>query len=176
MKLSHLTLALLASVSSLAKADHTPEHKSTAKPHVHGAAQLGIALEKNNKVALDLDLPGDTAVGFEHEPKSAEEKAKVAKVEELFKKNFGTLVVLPADAKCVWGNPKIEVDYAHKGHSEWEVEIFAVCASAVDGKSVSLAFKPHFAGLKDLAVSVIGADFQTKHTVKEGVGSVTLSK
>ncbi len=144
--------------------------------HVHGAAQLNIAIEKNNKVEFELELPGDTAVGFERAPESDSEIVKTQKIEELFKKKFSELVQLPAASKCLWGNPKIEVLYPHKNHSEWKIQIYAVCQKDLAGQSLNLDFGKHFKTLKDLDVAVIGQSFQKKAEVPNGTGSVTLSK
>ena len=144
--------------------------------HVHGSAQLSIALEKNHKVEFELELPGDTAVGFERAPESDTEIVKVQRTEEIFKKKFSELVQLPADAKCVWGNPKVEIRYPQKNHSEWKIQIYAVCQKDIAGQSLSLDFGKHFKSLSDLDVAVIGQGFQKQVEVSKGTGSVSLSK
>jgi hypothetical protein len=144
--------------------------------HVHGSAQLSIALEKNNKVEFELELPGDTAVGFEKAPESDSEIVKAQRIEDLFKKKFSELVQLPAESKCLWGNPKIEVLYPQKNHSEWKIQIYAVCQKDISGQSLSLDFGKHFKSLTDLDVAVIGQGFQKKVEVPNGTGSVALSK
>lgn len=144
--------------------------------HTHGSAQLNIALEKNNKVEFELELPGDTAVGFERAPETDAEIVKVQRTEELFKKKFSELVQLPSDSKCLWGNPKIEILYPHKNHSEWKIQIYAVCQKNIVGQSLNLDFSKHFKSLNDLDVAVIGQDFQKKLEVPKGTGSISLSK
>jgi hypothetical protein len=144
--------------------------------HVHGSAQLSIALEKNHKIEFALELPGDTAVGFERVPETDSEIVKVQRTEELFKKKFSELVQLPAEAKCLWGNPKIEVLYPQKNHSEWKIQIYAVCQSDIAGQNLSLDFGKHFKTLRDLDVAVIGLNFQKKVELSKGTGSVSLSK
>jgi len=173
MKLSTSFLAalILAFSSSSIAQNHT-----SLDAHAHGVAKLAIALEKNNKISIDLEMPGDSAVGFEHAPKTPAEIAAKKNAEDTFKEKFSELITFPENAKCVWGNPKIEVNDEAKGHSDWDVQIVTVCQMALEGQSVSVNFGKYFASIDKLEVSVIGQDFQKKVTLKKGSGSLSLTR
>jgi|GEM_PF-2205249 len=169
-----LLLSLFVSSRPLLAAE--TKHHPALGAHVHGAAHLAIALEKNNKIALDLSMPGDTAVGFEHAPKNAEQTLKIRDTEDLFRKRFSELVQLPTSASCTWGNPKVEIDSTTAGHSTWDIQIFAVCAKPLAGHVLAMGFGKHFPAMKDLDVSILASDFQKKIEVPKGTGSVSLTK
>ncbi len=48
-----------------------------AAPHVHGEGQLDVAMEADGAVMVLLSLPGDTAVGFEHAPRDAQQREQI---------------------------------------------------------------------------------------------------
>ena len=50
--------------------------------HEHGIGRLDVAVEGAH-VALELTLPANDVVGFEHRPKSQDDKAKAAKAKQL---------------------------------------------------------------------------------------------
>lgn len=168
-KLLSVSIAFATSTAAIAQ-----NHGSLAA-HVHGVASLVIGLEKNNKISIDVEMPGDSAVGFEHTAKSPVELAAKKRAEDTFKEKFAELVILPGEAKCTWGNPKVEVA-GHKGHSDWDVQIVAVCQKSLEGETVAVAFGKHFPSLDRLNISIIGQDFQKKITLKKGSGSLSLTK
>ena len=68
------------------------------KPHVHGHWQMNAAIDGDH-LQIELIAPGADVVGFEHEARTAEEKAKVRQAKEKLKAG-DALIVLPAAAGC----------------------------------------------------------------------------
>lgn len=50
---------------------------AAAEPHVHGQARLDVAVE-GDTLTLFLEAPADSLVGFEHQPRSTEEREAAA--------------------------------------------------------------------------------------------------
>ncbi|MEO5667716.1 MAG: DUF2796 domain-containing protein [Bdellovibrionota bacterium] len=146
----------------------------SAAKHVHGNATLQISLEKNDKVVLALALPGESAVGFEHEPQGPAEIQKFQATENLLKEKFANLVQAPAAADCIWGNPRVLVDYSQKGHSMWKVDIFAVCAKPLAKQTIRFAFAEHFPALTNLSVTVRAEKSASTTEIKKGSGDLVL--
>ena len=71
MKLLYI-LPLLTLLTTL------PVQASTQTAHVHGQAE-GVMTISNTEVRLNLSLPADSVVGFEHTPTTTQEKASVTK-------------------------------------------------------------------------------------------------
>jgi hypothetical protein len=70
------------------------------KAHVHGVAHLNLALE-SNELFIEFTCPAADIVGFEHEPKTEEEKSAMQKAlgklrveERMFKCSPGASVQL----------------------------------------------------------------------------------
>ena len=87
------------------------------KAHEHGHWQLNAAVE-DGRVMIELVAPGADVAGFEHEARTADEKARVWKAKEKLKAG-GDLIVLPAAAGCSLA--KAHADLAgidHDGHDD----------------------------------------------------------
>lgn len=77
---SHTAGVLMTLLASTAySSDHDGQHS-----HVHGAAELMVALE-GDSVEIMLESPAANIVGFEHKATSAEQIAAVEKAEALLK-------------------------------------------------------------------------------------------
>jgi hypothetical protein len=102
---SQLKLAFVAVVSTVpAKAIFAG---AGHKAHVHGTAELDIALEAQ-ELTIIFESPSDSIYGFEHEAKTEKDiKARDAAV-EIFKTNVATLFSLPESLGCVHSITKLE--------------------------------------------------------------------
>lgn len=91
-------LALSASTSFAHDHKHDHKHGHSHGAHVHGQAQLMVAVE-GNTVQISLESPLDNLLGFEHAPRTAKEKqAAEAMVAKL--KAPETLLQLNPEAGC----------------------------------------------------------------------------
>ncbi len=81
----------------LATSAAAQEHRQL-KAHEHGHGTLNIAVE-GSRVAMELNVPGQDIVGFEHQPQTKKEKAAAEKAEGLLKRGL-TLFKIPAAAQC----------------------------------------------------------------------------
>ena len=89
--------------------------------HEHGVGILNIAFE-GNQVAIELEAPGADIVGFEHEAKSAEDKAKIDDAIAVLGKPL-SLFVLPGAAGCTVAEAKAALlteddEHGHDDHAE----------------------------------------------------------
>jgi hypothetical protein len=66
------TLSLFVSISAHAASSH--QHEA----HVHGDGALNIAIDATD-LQLELKVPGANVVGFEHAPKTAEQRERLSK-------------------------------------------------------------------------------------------------
>ncbi|MDX1707915.1 MAG: DUF2796 domain-containing protein [Desulfobacterales bacterium] len=92
--LSLLTaIVAIGSNSPFLLAEETRHHEA----HEHGIAHLNVALEGND-LYIELNSPAVNIVGFEHRPRTNEQKAAVKKAIESLK-NGEDLFILPSSAK-----------------------------------------------------------------------------
>ncbi|PJG58346.1 DUF2796 domain-containing protein [Aeromonas cavernicola] len=100
---------LLAAAAFGVHANH-PEHESHGA-HEHGHGQLNLVLD-GEQLLIELQAPAADLVGFEHEAKSAEEKAKYAKALALLKQPDQLFRFSP-DAGCTLTQQEVNAAQAH---------------------------------------------------------------
>ena len=76
--------------------------------HVHGIANLNVAVE-GTQLYMEFLSPAANIVGFEHHPRTEEQKAAVQKAMDAFK-NWETLFVLPPRAECILSEVEVDTD------------------------------------------------------------------
>ncbi len=94
------------------------EERRELGAHQHGHGTLNIAFE-GNRITMELEVPGHDIVGFEHEAKTDDQKAAVAKA----KSQLGAplaLFQLPAAAGCTVKEAHFS---AFKGAEELKVNL-----------------------------------------------------
>ena len=84
--------------------------------HVHGAVNLNLAIE-GNQVTLQLEAPLDSLVGFEHAPRTAEQKQAVQRMFERFNAPE-SLFGFAAAAQCTVKSSSAESDALKAGAGE----------------------------------------------------------
>ena len=158
----------------------TRQHES----HVHGAAELNIALD-GTKLFLELSSPAANIVGFEHAPNNEEQRETVHKAMEQLKKGE-KLFVLPAKAKCRLQEAHIEnvmkeehhdkhededhdeeekhSDKEHDDgaeHSDIEVTYHFECTHPEHLKTIDVLLFKRFSGVEEIEVQLITTTKQT---------------
>ena len=96
--LSSLPLALLAAFTVSIQAHDHGHHGSNAPAHQHGVGQLHLVIEQD-QLHLELQVPADDLLGFEHAPSTAEQHAALAALQETLQQPE-RLFRLPASARC----------------------------------------------------------------------------
>ncbi len=110
-----LSITLLAGSTQLYAAEHEHEEHEA---HVHGEAQLLIALE-GSTLEIEFLSPAMNIVGFEHQPANeAQSHAIESAIETL--KQPGLLFSLPSAAKCAPVSIKVESPLAEHGEHDHE--------------------------------------------------------
>ena len=154
------TLALLLALSFNAHA---------AGGHNHGVGNLDVSVE-GEQLTLNLELPLDSAVGFERAPKNDKEHSALADAERLLKDATALFVPTPA-AGCAIASVTVEVPYTGKpsegdGHADIDARYVFRCASPAVLKSVETGL---FKQLKRLY------RIEARRTTPSGQGAARLS-
>jgi len=113
---SHTVGVLMTLLASTAfSSDHDGQHS-----HVHGAAELMVALE-GDSVEIMLESPAANIVGFEHKATSAEQIAAVEQAEALLKQ---PLTLFSLGGQCQVSELELNMDAvepeAHEQHHDHE--------------------------------------------------------
>ena len=176
--------ALCLGVSNAALAD---EHRELG-PHEHGHGTLNIAIE-GSLVKMELEVPGDDIVGFEHAPSTAEEKSLIDKAKATLAQPLA-LFTVPAAAKCVvkeanvkiqeekhepGEEPEKEADGTVAHHNEFFVVYAVSCGTISALKSLDFDYFKFFKNAQALTVNVITAAGQSKFEATREKPRVDLS-
>jgi len=107
---SHLSAIAIG----IAVATAHPASAEEKAPHENGAAQLHLAVEKS-EVEIELTLPGDDAVGFEHAAESAEDRRAVDAAMKTLR-DGAALFLFPAAAGCKLEKTEVNLLTGSKEH------------------------------------------------------------
>ena len=66
--------------------------------HVHGQGMFTLAIEEH-ALEIEMDIPADDIVGFEHTATSKEQKRRVKSAEGMLRQ-ADTMIILPKNARC----------------------------------------------------------------------------
>lgn len=96
------------------QADEHRHHEA----HEHGVAQLNIAIEGND-LHMEFTSPAANIVGFEHQPRTPEQKGAVRKAME--KLEDGSKLFIPSsEAQCRLSKSSVKTDIEHDAEHEGE--------------------------------------------------------
>ena len=150
--------------------------QSSLDAHVHGEAELNIVFE-GQKLLVELESPSFNLVGFEHEPKTLEQKNLVKKTIELLE-NFKSVANLSEEASCNIIDTKVstsmkgveeglgehhedehhEDEHQHSEkeiHSEFFATYFLTCTRPENLKSIELKLFSTFGLMEEVDVQMI---------------------
>ncbi len=172
-----IILVLWGLVSWTAYPALADEHRQLGA-HVHGHGKLNIAIE-GKSISLELDVPAADIVGFEHEPKTPEEKAAL----ELAKARLASglsLFTPSAEAQCAQKNAAVGMEAEHGAendqhapggkheehvHADFNAEYTFECAAPSQLKSMAFGYFVAFPNAQELDISIISPKGQTSYQV-----------
>ncbi len=155
---------------------YAQEQRRELPPHVHGAGTLNIAID-GSTVTMELNAPAHDIVGFEHEPKSADQRRAVATAKRQLARPL-TLFVVPAAAGCVVKSAEVKFDTgeakneptkratdqkpaaAEPKHADFDADYALTCKSPEKLQSIQFPYFKSFPGAKKLTVTIVGGTQQ----------------
>lgn len=159
--------------------------------HQHGHGTLNIAIE-GARVTLELEVPGDDIVGFEHAAKTKGQRTAIDKAKALLSAPL-SLFGFPAAAGCTMklADVKIEggqedsdaksnvgnkgqADHDH-AHSEFRGDYALECSSVVNLTSIDFPYFRTFKKAEELEVNIITPKGQSKFEVTRSKPRLDLS-
>ena len=91
----------------------------TAGAHEHGIARLGLAVD-GTVLTIDLQLPAESVFGFDHAPRSAEERAIAAEALDRLRTGGASLVAFPDGATCALESAEVQAPEGAEGDQPGE--------------------------------------------------------
>jgi hypothetical protein len=167
------------------------EERRELGAHEHGHSVLNIAIE-GGAIAMELIAPGADIVGFEHAASTAEQRAAVEQAHAVLADPLA-LFVLPAHAGCALESAEIALEteehedehaeehdadaeeHGHEAsHSAFHAEYAISCASPDHLGSIGFAFFEPFPGAREIEVTVITENGQTRYEVERDAPRIDL--
>lgn len=140
-----------------------------APAHVHGVAHLDVAVE-GNILSVALEMPLDSAVGFESLPKTDKQKATLAEATETLKK-AAELFTPTVAAECTVESVEVENPFPDgkakaDGHADFDADYVFRCARPAVLNSLETKLFKHFDRLHRIEV---------QRATSGGQGAATMS-
>lgn len=196
-----LTTAAIGLAVVLLAAPASAQTKRELGAHEHGAGKLNIAFE-NTKVELELEVPGDDIVGFEHKARTAKQKAAIETAKKTLAAGL-TLFKLPAGAGCKLDAAKVELhteapekkpaepankdahghgkkghahdhDHDEDGHTEFHATYTLTCAAPDKLTEIAFDYFKAFKKAQKLTVAVVSDKGQKQYEVTRKAPRLTL--
>ncbi|WP_373999151.1 DUF2796 domain-containing protein [Bdellovibrio bacteriovorus] len=140
--------------------------------HVHGSGKASLAFDgKNGKI--ELHVPAESIIGFEHQAKSKADKQKKDKALAKLEEKIGEMIVLDPALKCEIKKDIFEVNQ-HDSHAEVEAEFNVTCEAPAAGSTITFNFSKQFPRLKKVQVDVLADGVQKSTQVLKNGDSVEL--
>ncbi|WP_420405308.1 DUF2796 domain-containing protein [Nisaea sp.] len=154
----------------------------SAHAHEHGHGTLNIAIE-DNRVLMELEIPGVDIVGFEHEAKSESDKAAVEAAEK--KLRDGAALFRFNGTSCRFDEAHLEDhheahdrkdshDHDEEKHSEFHVSYELSCDDASRLSEIAFPFFTTFPNSEELEVTIIGSRGQFHYEVERNAPKLSL--
>jgi hypothetical protein len=181
-----LLLVLPFVLAPLAIAGEHDHAQSSLGRHEHGAGELDVALE-GTTLELELRSPAANLLGFEHSPRSAEERQRLARLQEQLGRPQ-VLFTLPAAAGCRLASQQLDSPLLADGpagksahdehddaHSEIHVRYRFDCSTpeALGGLDAAPLFRA-FSAITRLQVQLIGPYGQQGGELRPGKSQLAL--
>jgi hypothetical protein len=163
-------------------------------PHVHGVAEINIAVE-GSKAQVEFRAPAESVMGFEHEAKSETDKKKRDAALGALQTNKDQLVQFDSQLGCKASQMKTAIvepkeerskeqpakvkgghqDQKKSGeHREVHGTYTVVCDKSLAGTRVKFGVSKVFRDIQETKVQVVGDSGQSGATIKKDKGDVKL--
>lgn len=163
-----------------------------AGPHVHGVASVDIAID-GRALAVRVDMPLDSLVGFERTPRTAAERRAAA--DALSRMRDARAWLIPdAAALCSLGEvrilaPVLEADVPagpssaqgttggqDEAHADLQAEVYFDCKEPAQLKTLRLGLADTFNRIRRIDVQVVGPQGQSKSVLRGQARTVRLAR
>jgi len=157
-----LAISLILSVASSLSNAKESVHRQHG-PHVHGVAQLNIAVD-GNKLELELTSPAINMVGFEHFPRSEKQRRAIKRAILTLQGASQLFVITPA-ARCKLTLADVStplIGKAHKlVHADFSARYTFQCQPATAISSINVNLFRKFPSIREIKMQLLTDKGQT---------------
>lgn len=165
-------------------AESHPEEFEQHAPHEHGKVTINVALEEKQLV-IELDSPAVNVVGFEHEPRTDDERAVVRTASNVLNSGKG-LFGLPKDALCLFKGADVKppeweqsteehgAHDQHEHHADYEARFTYKCEAPGSLTWLEPWLLDKLLNVVEARVNIVAGSGQQSEVVKSGHARVSL--
>lgn len=133
--------------------------------HVHGVAKMDVSVD-GARLAIAIEMPLDSAVGFEHVPKTDAQKTALDDAMRLLRNPAG-LFVLPPEAECAVDSVEVSEPFPGGrakagGHADFDADYIFRCARPAALNRLETTLFNRFPALKRIDVQRVTPSGQGK--------------
>jgi hypothetical protein len=137
--------------------------------HEHGSATVDVAIQ-DSTLDIALHSPAINVVGFEHAPRTVEERAALARANRVFGSPQG-LFLMPASAACTSTSVTLmPITYEHDGddakpdapHADYDVSYRFHCAHADQLGWIDIRLFEQMKGMRKIVANVVAPALQAQ--------------
>ncbi len=161
------------------------ERRGTAGAHEHGIARPDLAVD-GTRLTIDLELPAESVFGFEHTPRSAEDRATVAEALARLRTGGARLLAFPDEVTCALDSADVEApqgmeddhaaedqhahedEHTHEDEGSQHEEVHLLASLTCSGEPIG----PASLRLADLLPDVVQVDLTVFTAAWEAAGRV----
>ncbi|MBC3807446.1 DUF2796 domain-containing protein [Undibacterium seohonense] len=167
-----ILFALIVGILALSHAPSFAQQKSSLHAHVHGQAQLQLAIDESQAV-LSFSSPLDNFLGFERAPKDEAEQEKVKQLLLQLQNPLLWIELSPA-AQCQAGQIKLDSPVItgkqktndEKKHGDLRFDLELQCKNPQHLRSLKAKLLQQYKGIHRLKVEVVHAGGQHAKTLQ----------
>ena len=168
------SIYFLCAVLGAAKAESGHRHHGA---HEHGRGELKLAVD-GNVVQIELELPGEDVVGFEHAPRTQRQKQTVARAIGTLKEPIQVIeLARTANCRALKDKSKAVLQKPEGGdddHREFIVSHSFRCYAIEKLSHIEVRLFKAFSSLKEVRVQAVSARKQIAGTAKRRTARVSL--
>ena len=153
------------------------QQRREAAAHEHGHGKLNIVIDGGN-IQVELDAPAHDILGFEHQPKTKEQKAKLEKAVAVLK-DAAKVYGLPADAGCALSKAEAGLEQPKAGeseHADFNATATFACTAIAKVRQIDLGLFKAFPEADKLDITIIGPKGQATASATRKSARVDLGK
>jgi len=152
------------SLSAPAAAQNPFADTHTQSAHVHGVAHLAVAVDAQI-IVMDLEMPLENLVGFEHKPETELEKEAFEHASQTLAQ-AGDLFQLSEAAGCTLTSKTIEMPtFEHGAHQDVDAQYQYRCTSIVELQSIKVTLFDTFEHIETIKTVYIDDERQLGKTL-----------
>jgi hypothetical protein len=153
------------------------QQRREAGAHEHGHGKLNIVIDGGN-IQFELDAPAHDILGFEHQPKTKEQQARLETAVAALK-DAGRIYGLAADAGCTLSKAEAGLEQPEaggSGHADFNATAVFSCTAIAKLRQIDLGLFKAFPDADKLDITIVGPKGQTTASATRKSARIDLGK